>query len=370
MSEQRFMHQAQLLTETGKHREAVEVLKAGAEQSSALEDRMFCAGTLVSIIVHSIHGGELPSPGTPDYEACRNYAKLSLACFEQADVVTRSGFHDLAEELRTTLQELETDALHAGVYQQEVGAGREGRTATNTDIRVGMSLLDEVEERINHQLGKLIAMPFGAEYNAEYDVFAKEMIKQCELAEKKLARDQPGVARSNFLKGRLYGVYYQHGPMAYRAGHKKGVLAYEKAVELGFDESTARYHLAILYAAGLSKDNAIQNFQRVIQIQGPTSQLGIECAKEIEKLKAKKGACFVATAVYDSPIAPQVLVLRRFRDEALLTSRLGKALVELYYFASPPLASLISRTQILKVATRHFFLEPALWLIKRTSRFR
>lgn len=97
--------------------------------------------------------------------------------------------------------------------------------ATDTDIRVGTGLLDEVEAKANQELGDRIAMPFGVKYNAKYDVFARGMIKQCEIAEKKFGDFRDGLARASFLKGRLYGVYYQHGPGAYRAGHKKAISA-------------------------------------------------------------------------------------------------------------------------------------------------
>jgi hypothetical protein len=237
--------------------------------------------------------------------------------------------------------------------------------ANETDIRIGMGLLDEVEARANQKLGNRIAMPFGAEYNAGFDVFAKEMLKQCDIAEKKFGDFQAGLARASFLKGRLYGVYYQHGPMAYRGGHKKAVTAYERAIQLGFDEATARYHLAVVYSVGLSKDNAIQNFQRVIQLQGPNSELGIQSGMEIEKLKVKKGGCFIATAAYGSPMAPEVVMLSRFRDETLLTSKLGCRFVAVYYFLSPPFARLIGKSGFLRIMVRELLLAPLLLILRR-----
>jgi tetratricopeptide (TPR) repeat protein len=194
------------------------------------------------------------------------------------------------------------------------------------------------------------------------------MIKQCELAEKNFGDFREGLARASFLKGRLYGVYYQHGPMAYRAGHKKAVSAYEKAIQLGFDESKARYYLAVVYSAGLSKDSAIQNFERVIQLQGPASEQGIQSAMEMEKLKAKKGGCFIATAVYDSPFASEVIVLSRFRDDTLLQSKLGSSFVKIYYHLSPPLALLISRSKHLKRAVRTVMLAPLVRLVRVTGK--
>ncbi|HFC8478322.1 cold shock domain-containing protein [Neisseria sp. HMSC068C04] len=48
--------------------------------------------------------------------------------------------------------------------------------------------------------------------------------------------------------------------------------------------------------------------------------------------------CFIATAVYGDSFAEEVIALRRFRDETLLTNTLGKVLVKAYYKVSPPIA--------------------------------
>lgn len=51
------------------------------------------------------------------------------------------------------------------------------------------------------------------------------------------------------------------------------------------------------------------------------------------------GACYIATAVYGSYDAPQVLSLRRFRDERLAASAPGRAFVRWYYAVSPSLVN-------------------------------
>jgi hypothetical protein len=87
------------------------------------------------------------------------------------------------------------------------------------------------------------------------------------------------------------------------------------------------------------------------------------------QMEKKKSGCFIATATYGSPLAPEVLVFRRFRDDILLTSKAGTAFVKFYYLVSPPLARLISKCRILKNLTRRLLLEPALRLLKTVDRF-
>ena len=63
-------------------------------------------------------------------------------------------------------------------------------------------------------------------------------------------------------------------------------------------------------------------------------------------------SCFIATAAYGSPIDPHVEILRKFRDKYLVTNKLGRCFVNLYYSYSPKLAKYISKHGILKEVTR------------------
>jgi len=64
------------------------------------------------------------------------------------------------------------------------------------------------------------------------------------------------------------------------------------------------------------------------------------------------GGCFIATAVYGSDMAPQVINLRNFRDTYLLPSFLGRKCVNMYYRYSAPIAAFLSKHETLSTAGR------------------
>lgn len=159
-------------------------------------------------------------------------------------------------------------------------------------------------------------------------------------------------------------------------------------------------HLAILYFMGKSFramgqiDQAVGCFHTVYSQSGFESKmltgpmdfpsLPKMAGAELEKIASERGedyvnnfpvaefiskqfksACFIATAVYGSSIAPEVMVFRSFRDDVLLRSVYGIAFTKFYYFLSPPVALLISKTNFLKGMVRQLLLNPLLMLLKR-----
>ncbi len=75
------------------------------------------------------------------------------------------------------------------------------------------------------------------------------------------------------------------------------------------------------------------------------------------------GGCFIATAAFGSYLDPHVMVLRKFRDNHLMTNGIGRAFVKFYYKTSPPVANYIKEHESMKTATR-LVLTPVIYGVK------
>lgn len=62
--------------------------------------------------------------------------------------------------------------------------------------------------------------------------------------------------------------------------------------------------------------------------------------------------CYVATCVYGSPTSPEVLVLRRYRDEVLREHKAGQLIVRIYEVIGPRFASRLRERRFLNYMAR------------------
>lgn len=84
--------------------------------------------------------------------------------------------------------------------------------------------------------------------------------------------------------------------------------------------------------------------------------------------RAQSGGCYIATAVYGSYEAPEVVTLRRFRDEHLALLALGRAFIRTYYAISPPLAKHFAQAGTLNHLTKALLDTAVVRLEARTKR--
>lgn len=104
-------------------------------------------------------------------------------------------------------------------------------------------------------------------------------------------------------------------------------------------------------------------YSLVVRKAGFTQELATVLASQVgtivQNFVLTVAKCFIATAAYGTPLAPQLTVLRRFRDLCL-----PETVVQLYYWLSPPMAKYIRRRCNIRRIVRQL-LEPLIKGVKR-----
>ena len=68
--------------------------------------------------------------------------------------------------------------------------------------------------------------------------------------------------------------------------------------------------------------------------------------------KMKSNSCFIATAALGSPSDPTVVFFRKWRDQSLTKTKVGRELVDLYYKVSPDMAIWLAKRSWAKRGVR------------------
>lgn len=84
----------------------------------------------------------------------------------------------------------------------------------------------------------------------------------------------------------------------------------------------------------------------------PASPVTAQPSEVLGLLTEEDARCFIATAAFNSPNAPEVKLLRWIRDQILLKFDLGRQFVDAYYFYSPPIAQAIQSSDALRFSTQ------------------
>lgn len=97
----------------------------------------------------------------------------------------------------------------------------------------------------------------------------------------------------------------------------------------------------------------------------------LKSSKEyVEGILKEKGipsskGCFIATVCYGNYNAPEVIVLRNFRDRVLERHLFGRLIVKIYYSISPYIARILARSEKMKGFVKDFFLKPIVAVLKK-----
>lgn len=155
---------------------------------------------------------------------------------------------------------------------------------------------------------------------------------------------------------------------------EKAIEELKKVIQEGYEVAGVWALLGDHYAELKQQNLAIDAYKKCLEVNEKTQDIDSEERIEIEdnlKLlllrKEKIGGCFIATAVYGSSYANEVIVLKQFRNEYLLNNFLGRQVTALYYNLSPSIAKIIQKSNYLKVIVKYIVIVPLIKLIRRMN---
>jgi hypothetical protein len=85
------------------------------------------------------------------------------------------------------------------------------------------------------------------------------------------------------------------------------------------------------------------------------------CENTIDKSMKE---CFIATAVYEGRITPEVTLLRSYRDNVLNKNQIGKLMVRMYEKTSPLIAEMAYSHKMMRSLLRKFLVNPAVAIVR------
>ena len=121
--------------------------------------------------------------------------------------------------------------------------------------------------------------------------------------------------------------------------------------DLGDIEKTTRcYIIAKRQYDGSEKARMSDKIKTV----NPNYKVKTQTVVKTRASKSNPSACYIATAIYGSYDCPQVWTLRRFRDQRLSQSLVGRAFISTYYEVSPILVRCLGDNRVFRTTGKIF----------------
>lgn len=154
----------------------------------------------------------------------------------------------------------------------------------------------------------------------------------------------------------LYNVYYCPEGSTMTVGQAPETLSGCKSITSAKNSASIKSNLKANtnYFVGVVSTDKSGNeslLAEVVTVSTKNSDDFWESYKK-ENQDTEGGFCFIATAAWGSTQEPHVAVLRKFRDQRLMNTSLGRAFVQRYYELSPPLALYIQHHPTARSITR------------------
>lgn len=126
-----------------------------------------------------------------------------------------------------------------------------------------------------------------------------------------------------FYKLTNYNLGVMYDSFGGDLNYKEAMKFYKMSAEKKHSSACNNIGISYLQGKGVTADprEALIWFEKALEYD-PFNKLARPNIVNAKILKAT--SCFIATAVYDSPTVPKVMILREFRDQKLLSNKLGK----------------------------------------------
>jgi len=124
----------------------------------------------------------------------------------------------------------------------------------------------------------------------------------------------------------------------------------KNAINSGLRPPDSVWKGSLAEQSGASKTEWEQGWIQMAKKDTTDWSLCKTCADKTDTLLAKK--CFIATAAFESDLAPEIYWLKILRDRIHRKSNFGETLIKLYYIISPPLADFVAKYELTKAAVR------------------
>jgi tetratricopeptide (TPR) repeat protein len=147
----------------------------------------------------------------------------------------------------------------------------------------------------------------------------------------------PGFQALGFVQG-LFGRFAE------------SETSFRRAVELSPDTPEPHFNLGRFYHLRGQPTLAEQHYRDALNIDAnflPAQRYLAQLGNRSDGGRAA-GDCFIATAAFESPMSPEVIVLKCWRDTTLTQSKLGRGFIGLYYAASPTIAGWVRRNSLVR----------------------
>jgi tetratricopeptide (TPR) repeat protein len=249
---------------------------------------------------------------------------------------------------------------------------------SNVDLRTAASLVDELANDVEeygrsckhdprNDDGSLLNGLIGAgveevRIRRQFGVISQKVAQIIALAGKmRAAPTVSGGVQSDSLIADAY--YYMGHAHRLRSNWRAAQLEFEKSLQ-AYANPDAKYFLGVVLEAQGQKRDAREVFKSVVDVF-PDSDRAVEANKRLLAPATSSSGCFVATVCFGSFDAPEVRLLRGYRDTYLAGSKLGRLCTAVYYKIGPSAAAMLERYQWLRRPVRKMILQPLVCAVGR-----